>query len=478
MQPDFDQPDTGEKDSGDIRPNQSISRPAEPGRPYSIFTKTQKKWIIFMAASAGWFSTASSFIYFPAIPFLARDLRVDVEKINLTVTSYLVASGIFPTLMGGAADRYGRRPVFIAAIGVYVATNIGLAVQRHFGVLIALRMLQSAAISGTFSFAYGVLGDLTTPDDRGGFVGFISIFLNTPPSVAPLISGLLLVKWSWPAIFWFLSISSSAVFLSILLLLPETCRQVVGNGSRRAPPINRALVPLLSPGKLDHVGASLPWDGKNGGDGRGAVKPLSALVLLKCRSTALAVACYSIYYTLYSCLQASLSTIFVEIYNVTGLFAGLSYIPFGVACVLASSLAGRILDYDYRRTAKSLGFKVDRCKGNDLSAFPIERARLRTCKYSIILCAPFIIAYGWVLQAKLHIAVPLTLQFLIGFTNQVNFTSINALLVDLHPSQPSTIQAVNYLLRCRAGATWCSRHCILPLSLCSWSWSDMVLRSE
>jgi MFS family permease len=120
----------------------------DSGAPYSAFSASQKNWIIFIAASAGWFSAASSFIYFPAIPFLARDLHVDIEKINLTVTSYLVASGVFPTLVGSAADRYGRRPVFIVALGVYIAANIGLAVQHHFAILVVLRMVQSAAISG------------------------------------------------------------------------------------------------------------------------------------------------------------------------------------------------------------------------------------------------------------------------------------------------------------------------------------------
>ena len=119
-----------------------------PTQAYSVFTAVQKRWIVFIAASAGWFSTASSFIYFPAIPFLSRDLHVSVQKINLTVTSYLIASGVFPSIAGNAADQYGRRPVFIVSIGVYIAVNIGLAVQRSFAALITLRMLQSAAISG------------------------------------------------------------------------------------------------------------------------------------------------------------------------------------------------------------------------------------------------------------------------------------------------------------------------------------------
>jgi MFS family permease len=165
--------------------------------------------------------------------------------------------------------------------------------------------------------------------------------LNTPPSVAPLISGLLLIKWSWPSIFWFLSVASSIVFLAILLFLPETCRQVVGNGNIPAPLMNRTIVPILSPQTSSSADVVTLRTGRKGEvDGIKAANPFSSLTLFKCRSTALAIMCYSVYYMIYSCLQASLSTIFVEAYKVTSLIAGLSYIPFGVACVLASSLAG------------------------------------------------------------------------------------------------------------------------------------------
>ncbi|SPO04702.1 uncharacterized protein DNG_07387 [Cephalotrichum gorgonifer] len=119
----------------------------KPG-PYSVFTNSQRGCIIAIVAFAGWFSTASSFIYFPAIPFIASDLGTTVEKINLTVTSYLIASGIVPSITGRAADIFGRRPVLILSLSVYAAVNIALAVQRHFAALFVLRMVQSAAISG------------------------------------------------------------------------------------------------------------------------------------------------------------------------------------------------------------------------------------------------------------------------------------------------------------------------------------------
>ena len=119
---------------------------------YSVFSKPQKRWIIFLAAFAGWFSTLSSFIFFPAIVAIANDLHTSVERINLTITSYLIVSGIAPSIMGEAAENLGRRPVYIAALSIYISANIGLALQSSFPALFVIRMIQSAGISGAIIF--------------------------------------------------------------------------------------------------------------------------------------------------------------------------------------------------------------------------------------------------------------------------------------------------------------------------------------
>ncbi|KAK7908618.1 hypothetical protein PG985_015921 [Apiospora marii] len=423
--------------------------------PYSAFQPWQKRWIIAVVAFAGWFSSLSSFIYFPAIPALAADLGVSVEKINLTVTSYLIMSGIFPALVGNAADKLGRRPVFLATLAVYVAANIGLALQDSFGLLFFLRMLQSAGISGTYSVTYGVLGDLFTPAERGGYSGIISFFLNTPPSIGPVISGLLLLRWDWRAIFWFLSIISPCCLLSMALFLPETSRVIVGNGSVRPKGVYRAIVPILAPPTIP----SPPDDAE-----RQYVlpekpkatsvfpNPLACLLLLRHRRTAIVVGCMGIHYTIYSCLQASLSTLFTEIYHVSGLVSGLTYLPFGVACAIAAFGTGKILDWDYRHVAEKQGVAADKTRGDVIGRFPIEHARLRSMKFSIALCSFFILGYGWSLQQRTHMAAPLVLQFFIGLTEQGIFTGLSTLLVDIHPEASATAQAANNFIRCEMAA--------------------------
>ena len=115
---------------------------------YSNFTKGQKRWIVLLVAFAGMFSPLSSFIYYPAIHTIALDLGVTITLINLTITSYMIVSGITPAIVGDMADMIGRRPVYLATFIMYFAANIGLALQKSYPALLMLRMLQSAGGSG------------------------------------------------------------------------------------------------------------------------------------------------------------------------------------------------------------------------------------------------------------------------------------------------------------------------------------------
>ena len=124
------------------------SSPSNPIIKYSVFTPTEKWCIIAMVSCAAWFSTLSSFIYYPAIHQLAQTLSVSVDKINLTVTSYMAVATVAPTLVGDASDILGRRPIYLIALGLYLIANVAIALSKTYAVLVGLRVLQALAISG------------------------------------------------------------------------------------------------------------------------------------------------------------------------------------------------------------------------------------------------------------------------------------------------------------------------------------------
>lgn len=120
---------------------------------------------------------------------MADSLGVTVGLVNLAVTTYMIVSGIVPALLGNAADKFGRRPIYLLALVIYFAANLGLSLQNTYAGLLVLRMLQSAGssgllggislrelantIEGTISLGYGVIADITTRADRGSYVGIL-----------------------------------------------------------------------------------------------------------------------------------------------------------------------------------------------------------------------------------------------------------------------------------------------------------------
>lgn len=116
---------------------------------YSVFTPPQKWCITALVAYAAWFSTLSSFIYFPAIPSIAKTFSVSINKVDLTVTTYMAVATIAPTLVGDAAEILGRRPVYLLTLALYLVSNVAIALSKTYQTLLFLRILQALSISGT-----------------------------------------------------------------------------------------------------------------------------------------------------------------------------------------------------------------------------------------------------------------------------------------------------------------------------------------
>ena len=129
------------------------------------------------------------------------------------------------------------------------------------------------------------------------------------------------------------------------------------------------------------------------------------------------------------------------------------------------------MDRDYRKTAAAVGYTVDEAKGDDLTSFPIEKARLRSIWYFVAISTACTIGYGWTLQTRTvrsdrhpidqlpllilstqHLAAPLILQFICGLTVTGTFNVCNTLIVDLHPDSPATASASVSIVRCSVAA--------------------------
>jgi MFS family permease len=160
----------------------------------------------------------------------------------------------------------------------------------------------------------------------------------------------------------------------------------------------------------------------------------------------------SLVYTAFYDVTASMPYLFGKIYGFNDLQIGLCFIPFGIGCLIAPILGGRLLDWNFRRLAVKHGFPVDKKRATDLKDFPLEQARIQVAWPLVVVGDAALLCYGWVMHMETNLAAPLVLLFFIGLCLTGSFNCNSVMLVDLYPLSPSTATAANNLVRCFMGA--------------------------
>ncbi|CEP62143.1 cation transporter LALA0_S04e08812g [Lachancea lanzarotensis] len=435
------------------------------GVPHSRFGVREKYIMVLMCASSGIFSTIAGSIYYPALNTIEKEFNISTELVNVSVVLYFVFQGLAPTLMGGLADTFGRRPVVLWSITLYFVACIGLARCKTFGELLFLRCLQSAGISPVIAVNSGIMGDITTRGQRGGYVGLTSGFQIMGSAFGALIGGGITSRWGWRGIFWFLAIGSGTSLIVTSCVLPETKRSIVGNGSVK-PRHAWSRAPILA----------LPaWKKKlhiDNPDYETLVPPeklnlLTPLTLFRRPEISLLLLVVGLQFSLWVTHLTAMASLLEKDYHLSVAKVGLCYLPSGICTLISVVSVGRILNWNYkRRYAKHKIFleeqrarlleehnqdekKVDNILATDVTfAFNIFRARLEIIFVPMLLSGAGFIIFGWCLGAKQQLAIVLVFSgFASLFSNCVVACS-TTLVVDLYPQKSSTATGCVNFSRC------------------------------
>ncbi|TFK56675.1 MFS general substrate transporter [Heliocybe sulcata] len=424
----------------------------EVEKPFSIYTKRQKWLIVGLAAFGGLFSPLTANIYFPAIPTIANAFGKSIELINVTVTVYMILQGLSPMVWGTIADRIGRRLIFVACLFILSMSCVGLALvpTNAYWLLVLLRAVQAAGSASTIALGAGVIGDIATPAERGGFVGLYNLGPLVGPSIGPIVGGALAGHLGWRSIFWFMCIAAGLCCVFIFLIFPETLRALVGDGSIPPPAYAQVPIPVLQRNK-NQISTDRPP----------RKRFQNPLLLFFVPEIILPLIFLSVVFAVLYGFTTPMSNLFLEAYpylNETEV--GLCYLANGGGMLIGSTMSGKLLDKDYQRMKRSLMKKAaadpeggtkpeDVTKGD---SWPVERARLRTLPVFIIVLVAVCCGYGWCLQQRVSIAGPLVLQLLLGFVVNAMMVPVQTLIVDLAPGQSSAVTACNNVVRCAVGA--------------------------
>jgi EmrB/QacA subfamily drug resistance transporter len=165
-----------------------------------------------------------------ALPVILTDLRGN-ELYVWAVTIYLLTATISGPIYGKLSDLFGRRPIIIWAVVVFVVASILAGLSQDMWQFILFRGLQGLGGGAVFPVALAVVADLYTPAERGKYMGLFGAVFGLSSLIGPAIGGLItdLISWHW---IFFVNVPLGLISLAILWRLlpairrPEAARNI------------------------------------------------------------------------------------------------------------------------------------------------------------------------------------------------------------------------------------------------------------
>ncbi|KAI9246065.1 major facilitator superfamily domain-containing protein [Phascolomyces articulosus] len=436
---------------------------SEPNISLSVYKKLLIAYIVSVTVMV---SPLSGQIYYPALNLVSQDFNISTSLVNISVTVYMIFQAFAPSFWGPLSDTWGRRPVYFGTLIIYIGMCVGLAMVTSFPGLLVLRMLQAVGGSSTIALAAGTIGDITTPGERGGYIGIMGAFRTASTAIGPVFGGLISYQLSWRWIFWILAIKAGIDLIAILLFVPETLRSIIiAKGNNRSSS-NSCLSPIqwvkkrLSKTPSPKEDEETPSDPIETTTTSKNTKPHSSpnflhqFLFMRYPDVALIMTINGYYMAMQYCFLTTTPPHFSRIYGLNTLQIGLCYLPFGFGCVAGSFVLGKLLNHDFRTVAIKHGMTPQQVKksGKIAMDFPIYYARLRSTSIKAIVGTVTVLVYGWTLHVRAHISIPLVIQFFAGFCIGPVTNMCQTLAIDLFPSRSASVTAANNFVKCLLGA--------------------------
>ncbi len=154
-----------------------------------------------------------------ALPQIISDLEGN-DLYTWSITIYLLTSTISGPIYGKLSDLFGRRPIFIWALSLFIVASVLAGLSQVMWQFILFRGLQGLAGGAVFPLAFAVLADLYTPAERGKYAGYFGAVFGLSSILGPAIGGILTDNLSWHWIF-FINVPIGLVSLFVVWrLLP------------------------------------------------------------------------------------------------------------------------------------------------------------------------------------------------------------------------------------------------------------------
>ncbi len=196
----------------------------QPGDTYRDEPSSPIHFVEFVALIAALMALGALGIdtMLPALPHIGRDLNTAARDLPLVIVMYSGGFGAAQLIHGPLADRYGRRPVLIGSMLLYIAMNLVCAMARSFDLLLVSRVCAGLAIAATRVVTIALIRDCYSGRAMARVSSLAVMTFMIFPIIAPSIGQFILLMGSWRLIFHVIAAVSVVVAIWFALRMPET----------------------------------------------------------------------------------------------------------------------------------------------------------------------------------------------------------------------------------------------------------------
>ena len=157
----------------------------------------------------------------PSLPNIAEEFKTNYSIVSLSVAGYLGITAVFQLIIGPLSDRFGRRPVLLAGLAIFVLASLGCMSAENIWMFLAFRVMQGAIISGSV-LSHAVIRDTAHERETASRIGYVAMAMSVAPMVGPMFGGMLDELFGWRSSFVFFAILGILAFVLCWIDLGET----------------------------------------------------------------------------------------------------------------------------------------------------------------------------------------------------------------------------------------------------------------
>ncbi len=181
-----------------------------------------RRWRAVTLTALVAYGPISTDLYLPSLPAMQQAFGTDIAAVQLTLTAFVWGFAVAQLAYGPLSDRFGRRPVLLGGLVIYLVASLGCLAATTIEGLIAGRFLQALGACAGPVLGRAVVRDLYGPVDSGRMLAYMGTAMALIPAAAPSLGGVLEVAFGWRANFVALAVFGALVLGLTWFALPES----------------------------------------------------------------------------------------------------------------------------------------------------------------------------------------------------------------------------------------------------------------